>query len=311
MPDLFKISQLPREPVEAYLTHFKTTRFKCKLPLLKAKFVQLSQKGVEFELLKKFEEIEFRDLFELVTKATSYEVILKEEHDYKEATKGTYYRDPNYMVGTSDISFLLEIAVAEIIKRKPYVCKGFIKEVAPAKLYDLKDEVQDLEEINLGTEEKPELVYISQLLPELIKPKFIQILREFNDCFAWNYEEMPGLSRELVEHQLPSKEGVVPFKQPPRRRSNDVILLVKDGLECLLRVGFIRNTGNLNLATSKYEYPMPTADMLVDGETRHPSVFHGWTFRAQLDLYSRKRHLQDNIQIPMFLGDLRVGFHAI
>jgi hypothetical protein len=28
----------------------------------------------------------------------------------------------------------------------------------------------------------------------------IGILKEYSDCFAWNYTEMPGLSREIVEH---------------------------------------------------------------------------------------------------------------
>lgn len=47
-------------------------------------------------------------------------------------------------------------------------------EATPTKLDDLKDDVQDpLYEVNLGSEESPKPVYISQLLPEEIKEKFI------------------------------------------------------------------------------------------------------------------------------------------
>jgi hypothetical protein len=41
----------------------------------------------------------------------------------------------------------------------------------------------------------------------------IGLLNEYSDCFAWNYTEMPGLSREIVEHWLPIKSGFRPFKR--------------------------------------------------------------------------------------------------
>jgi hypothetical protein len=34
-----------------------------------------------------------------------------------------------------------------------------------------------------------------------------QLLMEFMDYFAWEYTKMSELSRELLEHQLPIKEG--------------------------------------------------------------------------------------------------------
>jgi hypothetical protein len=46
------------------------------------------------------------------------------------------------------------------------------------------------------------------------KSKVCALLKEFVDCFAWNYTEMPGLSRDLVEHRLPIKSGFRPHKQP-------------------------------------------------------------------------------------------------
>jgi hypothetical protein len=35
---------------------------------------------------------------------------------------------------------------------------------------------------------------------------------------AWDYDEMPGLDRQFIEHRLPIKEN---GKQPPRRMAND------------------------------------------------------------------------------------------
>jgi hypothetical protein len=49
---------------------------------------------------------------------------------------------------------------------------------------------------------------------------------------------MPGLSRELVEHQLPVKSGFRPYKQPARRFNPIIHDRVKEEVERLLDTGF-------------------------------------------------------------------------
>ena len=51
---------------------------------------------------------------------------------------------------------------------------------------------------------------------------------------------MPGLDKSLVEHLLPVKSEFHPFQQPPRRMSKEVELKVKEEIEKLLKVKFIR-----------------------------------------------------------------------
>ncbi len=167
-----------------------------------------------------------------------------------------------------------------------------VLDFAPAALDDSLPEVEDpLQEINLGTEEDPRPTFISTLLEEPLKSELMALLQEFRDCFAWHYHEMPGLDRQLVEHKLPIKDGYLPVKQARRRMSMDTELKVKEEIERLLKAGFIRpaiyadwlanivpvlkrKTGavricvdyrNLNEASPKDEYPMPMADMLIDG----------------------------------------------
>ena len=168
-------------------------------------------------------------------------------------------------------------------------------EKAPAKLDDLRLDVQDpLEEINLGVDGQVKPVYISALIPTDVKEKFVALLTEYKNCFAWEYHEMPGLPRSLVEHNIPIMEGYKPFKQAPRRMSTEVELQVKEEIERLLEAKFIRTARyvtwlsnivpvvkkngrirpcidfrNLNLASPKDEYPMPMADLMVDGAARH------------------------------------------
>jgi hypothetical protein len=62
----------------------------------------------------------------------------------------------------------------------------------------------------------PRPTFINQNLEADYKVELIALLKEYVDCFAWDYIKMPRLSRELVEHWLPIKKGFRPFKQNPR-----------------------------------------------------------------------------------------------
>ena len=62
-------------------------------------FVKMATGGMNFELRKKFEGMEFRDLYELATMAARYEKILLDEQEMKNSSRGTYYKDPNLEIG--------------------------------------------------------------------------------------------------------------------------------------------------------------------------------------------------------------------
>jgi len=52
-----------------------------------------------------------------------------------------------------------------------------------------------LEEVDLkdGTVKRPS--YVSTKIPKEFKDRIVELLKEYKDCFAWDYNEMPGLSR--------------------------------------------------------------------------------------------------------------------
>ncbi len=68
----------------------------------------------------------------------------------------------------------------------------------------------DLEEIDIGPGDRPRPTFISKNLSPEFRTKLIEHLKEFRDCFALEYYEMPGLSRSIVEHRLPIKPRVRP-----------------------------------------------------------------------------------------------------
>src|ERR1051325_762677 len=59
-----------------------------------------------------------------------------------------------------------------------------------------------LEEVNLGDGNTKRITYISTKLSPSFKQEVIEVLKKNKDCLAWDYDEMPGLKRELVEHRL-------------------------------------------------------------------------------------------------------------
>jgi hypothetical protein len=97
-----------------------------------------------------------------------------------------------------------------------------------------------LEDIDIGDGDKPRPTFISTNLDSSFREGLINLLKEYKDCFAWDYLEMPGLDRSIVEHWLPIKPGFRPYKQPPRKIYKDEVLVdVKKEIERLLDANFI------------------------------------------------------------------------
>ena len=71
-----------------------------------------------------------------------------------------------------------------------------------------------LEKIDIGDGDRPRprSMFISANLDPEYKQELKSLLREYKDCFAWEYYEMSGLDRSIVEHRLPIKPGYRPYQ---------------------------------------------------------------------------------------------------
>jgi len=65
----------------------------------------------------------------------------------------------------------------------------------------------DLVEVDIGNGDKPRRTFISAKFDSECRQRLSDLLKEYKDCFAWDYTEMPGLDRSIVEHRLPIKSG--------------------------------------------------------------------------------------------------------
>jgi hypothetical protein len=69
-----------------------------------------------------------------------------------------------------------------------------------------------LEEIDIGDGTTPRPTFVNKNMSLEHKDAIIKFLKDYVDYVAWNYHEMPELSRELVEHWLPIKSSFRPYK---------------------------------------------------------------------------------------------------
>jgi hypothetical protein len=60
--------------------------------------------------------------------------------------------------------------------------------------------VDPLDEIDIGDGTTLRLTFVNKNMSLEHKDAILKLLEDYVDCFTWNYHEMPGLSRELVEH---------------------------------------------------------------------------------------------------------------
>jgi hypothetical protein len=72
--------------------------------------------------------------------------------------------------------------------------------------------MDDIEKVDIGDGVVPRPTYVCARLSTSQKQELIELLKAYTCCFAWHYTEMPALSREFIEHQLPIKAGFRPYK---------------------------------------------------------------------------------------------------
>jgi len=69
--------------------------------------------------------------------------------------------------------------------------------------------------------------------------QYFHLLSEYRDVFAWSYKEMPGLDPKVTVHNLATRKGVSPKKQPQQCFHPQLIPEIKQEVNKLIDVGFI------------------------------------------------------------------------
>ena len=108
-----------------------------------------------------------------------------------------------------------------VLKNNP-IPKGLIpleilfdKDNIPLKS-TLQPQPEEVEDCDIGTKENSKLVKISKYLPPEMKSKYVELLKQYKDVFAWSYDELKTYDTTVIENKIPLKPGIKPFRKKLR-----------------------------------------------------------------------------------------------
>ena len=65
---------------------------------------------------------------------------------------------------------------------------------------------------NIGIENEPHILHILKDITLEERREIEKILIKYSKVFAWTYEDMPGIDRNIIQHYIPTKEVYKPVK---------------------------------------------------------------------------------------------------
>jgi hypothetical protein len=120
--------------------------------------------------------------------------------------------EEDVVVFTNDGYFKNQIAGRDIVQLKSNI---FPKGLVPLhKLFDNNDVARnpkitindgDVEDCNIGTQEDPKIIKLSKTLNLEIKQRYVNLMKEFPDVFAWSYEDLKVYDTKVIQHVIPIK----------------------------------------------------------------------------------------------------------
>jgi hypothetical protein len=118
---------------------------------------------------------------------------------------------------------------------------------------------------------------------------YVEFLKEYKDVFAWSYEDLKTYDTSIIEHKIPLKPGVNPFKQNLRQINPILFPVIEREVKKLLDAKIIvplrysewvanlvpvrKKNGeirlcvdfrNLNRSSLKDNYPLPKMDHILE-----------------------------------------------
>lgn len=121
-----------------------------------------------------------------------------------------------------------------------------------------------------------------------VKAKYLNLLKNYKDVFAWSYSELKTYDTTLIEHKIPLKPEEKPFQKKLRRINPIILPTIEKELKKLLDAHIIlplrystwvanlvlvrKKNGeirlcvyfqNLNKSSLKDNYPLPKMDHLL------------------------------------------------
>ncbi|CAL9011062.1 unnamed protein product [Prunus brigantina] len=154
--------------------------------------------------------------------------------------------------------------------------------------------VEELELVTLDEDIPDRQVRIGTSLSQELRSDLVAFLRLNSEVFAWSYNDMPGISPNIISHRLSINPAVRPVRQKRRAYDPERYEAMRAEVDKLSTIGFIKEVDyptwlanvvmvrkgtkgwrmcvdytNLNRACPKDSFPLPRIDQLVDATAGH------------------------------------------
>jgi len=104
---------------------------------------------------------------------------------------------------------------------------------------EMKPHQEETELVDLGTGSGKKEVKIGAGMTTPIREELTALLKHYQEIFAWSYQDMPGLSSDIVQHRLPLNPKCSSVKQKLRRMKPKTSLKIKEEVKKQFDVGFL------------------------------------------------------------------------
>ena len=104
---------------------------------------------------------------------------------------------------------------------------------------EMRSHQEKTELVDLGTGSEKKEVKVGTGMTAPIREELVALLRDYQEVFAWLYQDMPGLSHDIVQHRLPLNSGCSPVKQKLRRMKPEMSLKIKEEMKKQFDAGFL------------------------------------------------------------------------
>ncbi|XP_025980459.2 uncharacterized protein [Glycine max] len=147
-----------------------------------------------------------------------------------------------------------------------------------------------MEIINLGVVKERKEVKVGTSMSAHIWDELVALLQDYQDIFAWSYQDMPYLSPNIVQHRLPLNPGCSSVKQRLRRMKPEMSLKIKKEVKKEFDAGFLAMArypewvANIVLVPKK-DRKVYVDDMMAKSKTEEEHLVNLWKLFKMLCKY--------------------------
>lgn len=98
---------------------------------------------------------------------------------------------------------------------------------------------EEVEKINLESENNHREVYIGKKLTPKIRTALVNLLRNYKHVFGWSYDDLKAYKDDLFQHEIPLKLDEKPFRQKKRPINPTLAPKMKEELMKMRNAGII------------------------------------------------------------------------